>query len=157
MAKRLTAIGVEQIKPRATRFEVPDGGCVGMYLSIQPSGKRRFVVRYRIAGRPAKYTLDAGLSLKAAREAATAVLNKAAQGVDPAGARREAAAAAELAAGDTLRAVAERYLQAEERKPEAKRLRTIPQRRATFERLIYPDLGGRPVHEIRRGETTRRM
>src|SRR5262249_963935 len=102
----------------------------------------------------AKYTLGSwpAVSLAQARAEAAAALREIADGNDPSAARKDARAAAELAAGNTLRAVAEAHLQYEERKPADGRLRTIDQRRATFERLIYPVLGGRPIAEIRRGE-----
>jgi integrase len=152
MGKRLTAISVQATKPRSTRFEVPDAACRGLYLITQPSGRKSFAVRYRFNGKTKKLTLDAGLSLAAARKAATDALHKLDLGSDPASAKKAARAEAEIAAGNTLRAVAELYLKLEEAKPTKDRLRTIGQRRSVFERLIYPVLGGRPVGEIRRSD-----
>jgi integrase len=154
-SRRLTAISVAQIKPRAKRYEIADAGCVGLYLQIQPSGAKRFAVRYRIGGKPAKFTLAAGLGLAAARTAASEVRQKVEQGIDPGQEKKAARTAAEIAAGTTLRAIAEAYLRQQEAKPEGERLRTIGQRRATFERLIFPLLGGRPIHEIKRGEVVK--
>src|SRR6516165_1453593 len=151
-SKRLTTISVAQIKPRPVRFEVADAGCLGLYLQVQPSGVKGWAVRYRIDGKPAKYTLPGALGLAAARTAASEIRQKVEQGIDPNGEKRAAKAAAEIAAGNTLRAVGEKYLRYEQAKPEGKRLRTIDQRRATFERLIFPVLGGRPIGEIKRGE-----
>jgi len=156
MAKRgLTAISVAQIKPREKRFEVPDGGCAGLYLQVQPSGAKRWAVRSRLDGKPTKFTLAAGLGLKAARAAATELLHKVEQGIDPRAEKQAAKAAAEVRAGNTLRAVAESHLRFEEAKPADKRLRTIGQRRAVFERLIFPKLGGLPVAQIKRSEIVR--
>jgi hypothetical protein len=152
MAKRLTAIGVEQTKARERRFEVPDGGCVGLYLQVQPSGNKRWAVRYRLNGKPQKFTLAAGLGLKAARAAATEVLHKVEQGIDPSAEKRAAKVAAEVRAGNTLRVIAESHMRFEESKPADKRLRTIGQRRRVFERLIFPKLGGLPVAQIKRSE-----
>ena len=56
MAK-LTAKAVENIKPTATRQEIPDSLLPGLYLIVQPSGARSWAVRYRHNGRPRKYTL----------------------------------------------------------------------------------------------------
>src|SRR5262245_25370659 len=151
-SKRLTAISVAQVRPRGKRYEIADAGCVGLYLQVYPSGAKRFAVRYRLNGRPAKHTLAAGLGLAAARTAASEIRQKVERGVDPNEERRAAKAAAEVAAGTTLRAVAESYLRQQEAKPEGERLRSISQRRATFERLIFPELGGRPIGEIKRGE-----
>jgi integrase len=56
--KQLTAIGVGKLKPRATRFEVPDGGAKGLALSIQPSGSKAWIMRFRRPnGAPASLTL----------------------------------------------------------------------------------------------------
>ena len=151
MAK-LTAITVENIKPGPRRREIPDSGCQGLYLVVQPSGRKSWAVRYRFQGTPRKLTLDGALTLASARKAATDALYLLERGHDPATAKKSAKVRAELAAANTLRAVAEAYLVSEERKPADKRLRTIDQRRTTFERLIFPVLGGRPVADIRRSE-----
>ena len=151
MAK-LTAIAVENIKPGPRRREIPDSGCQGLYLVVQPSGRKSWAVRYRFQGTPRKLTLDGALTLASARKAATDALHMLERGHDPAAAKKSAKVRAELAAANTLRAVAEAYLVSEERKPADKRLRTIDQRRTTFERLIFPVLGGRPVADIRRSE-----
>ena len=151
MAK-LTAISVENIKPGPRRREIPDSGCQGLYLVVQPSGRKSWAVRYRFQGTPRKLTLDGALTLATARKAATDALHVLERGHDPAAAKKSAKVRAELAAANTLRAVAESYLVSEERKPADKRLRTISQRRATFERLIFPVLGGRPIADIRRSE-----
>jgi hypothetical protein len=54
----LTAKKIENIKPRASRQEVPDGGCRGLYLVVQPSGRKSWAVRYRFNDKPRKLTLD---------------------------------------------------------------------------------------------------
>jgi hypothetical protein len=65
MAKRLTALGVANLKPRAARYEVPDGS-TGLRCVVQPSGTRGWCVRFRRPDkRPAKLTLDSTLSLAA--------------------------------------------------------------------------------------------
>ena len=151
MAK-LTAIAVENIKPGPRRREIPDSGCQGLYLVVQPSGRKSWAVRYRFQRTPRKLTLDGALTLATARKAATDALHVLERGHDPAAAKKSAKVRAELAAANTLRAVAESYLVYEERKPADKRLRTIEQRRATFERLIFRVLGGRPIADIRRSE-----
>jgi Arm DNA-binding domain len=57
MAKVLTAAAVEKIKPKAARQEIPDARMQGLYLVVQPSGAKSWAVRYRLNGRPAKFTL----------------------------------------------------------------------------------------------------
>ena len=124
MAK-LTAIAVENIKPGPRRREIPDSGCQGLYLVVQPSGRKSWAVRYRFQGTPRKLTLDGALTLATARKAATDALHVLERGHDPAAAKKSAKVRAEFAAANTLRAVTEAYLVDEERKPADKRLRTI--------------------------------
>jgi integrase len=151
MAKRLTALGLANIKPGHQRREISDGGS-GLYFVIQSSGRRGWCVRYRFAGIPRKLTLDRGLSLAAARKVAAAALHEVERGIDPAAAKRLAKVAAEQPVNNTLQAVAEAHLKREEDKPDGKRLRTISARRATFLRLIFPTLGNRPIDTIKRSE-----
>ncbi|MGY4433714.1 hypothetical protein ACVWWO_006191 [Bradyrhizobium sp. F1.13.1] len=60
MAKALTAAGVAKLRAIEDRCrEIPDGGCVGLYLLVFPSGRKSWALRYRRpgSGRPAKLTL----------------------------------------------------------------------------------------------------
>ena len=73
-----------------------------------------------------------------------------AQGRDPAAAKRaikEERRRAALAVEDTFYSVTERFL-----KLEGPKLRSADTRRKTFERLIYPEIGSRPIADIRRSE-----
>ena len=78
MAKKLTARSVEQARPHSKkRIEIPDAGKPGLYLVIQPSGKKSWAVRYRYQGRPRKVTLNGFPSLAVAHKLAQAELDKA--------------------------------------------------------------------------------
>lgn len=94
MAKGLTQPSLEKIRATEKRQELPDGGCAGLYYIIQPSNARSWAIRYRIDGRPRKYTLGSAteLGLTDARVAATAALNLAEKGIDPASAKQAAKA-----------------------------------------------------------------
>ena len=115
VAKRLTALAVANLKPRAARYEVPDGS-TGLRCVIQPSGARGWCVRFRRPDkRPAKLTLDSTLSLAAARTAAAAALHEVAVGKDPAALKLAAKAtatqtAAEVAA-DTVERLANDFIE----------------------------------------------
>jgi Arm DNA-binding domain len=128
--KALTDVGVRALKPKAARYEIPDGH--GLYIVVQPSGRKSFAVRYRYGGVSKKLTLKAGVSLRAARKLTADALLEIEQGRDPSQTKKITKQKAVVAAANTLRAVAENYLTSEERKPPEKRLRTIGQRRATF-------------------------
>src|SRR5262245_49104038 len=59
MAKKVfTSISVKNHKPGKKRREVPDAGCPGLFLVIQPSGHKSWAMRFRLpSGQPAKLTL----------------------------------------------------------------------------------------------------
>jgi integrase len=167
MAKVLTAISVANARPAGARREIPDAGCRGLYLVIQPSGHKSWCARFRYRGRPTKLTLgslldgarepdvapelDTPLSLAAARELATKALREAKAGLDPAARKRKRRADQRAAEADTLRAIAEEYL-----RREGPRLRTLNQRRSDLE-LLYGSLGRLPIHEVRRGQYHRAL
>ena len=104
MTKVLTAIAVAKMRPEAQRREVPDGGCQGLYLVIQPTGRKSWALRYRRPhdGRPAKLslgpvsdvdgepTIGAPMTLAGARRLATELKHQVARGVDPGAERRSA-------------------------------------------------------------------
>jgi integrase len=158
MTKALTDVAIRNLKPRATRYEVPDSGARGLYLQVQPSGRRGFAVRYRYNGTPRKLTLTPGLSLAAARKAAADAMYELEQGRDPATTRQErraeavaAKAKAAAAANNTLFAVCDEYF----RRPEHQRLRSLKQRRDTMARLVYAELGDRQIDGMKRSEIVR--
>jgi integrase len=95
MSNRLTAKSVENIKPSVTRREVPDGEIRGMYLVIQPSGAKSYVLRYRHAGKPRKLTIGpAEMGLGEARKLAASGRAAIAAGRDPQGEKAEGKVAA---------------------------------------------------------------
>src|SRR5262245_38428578 len=102
MAKTLTTKSVENAKPFAQgRREIPDGGCRGLYLVVQPvTGRKSWAVRYRFGSKTRKLTLDNVHSLADARKAATAALHELGQGRDPAATKFDAKVQTKRAAAD---------------------------------------------------------
>ncbi|RWM57446.1 site-specific integrase [Mesorhizobium sp.] len=91
MAKALTAQSVEKFKADPlNRREIPDALLTGLYLVVQPSGKKSWAVRYRAFGKPRKVTLGSypAFELAEARSEAQAVLRRVAKGEDPATAKK---------------------------------------------------------------------
>jgi integrase len=157
MAQKLTPKLVDNAKPRAARFEIPDGGCPGLYLVVQPTGAKSWALRYRVAGRAAKLTLgraivlrvgertpsltdNAPLTLAAARELAARERRRIELGADPAMDKRTQRA-------DAVSTLAEQFLEQHAAK---KRPQTLAQYRSILRRLVLPAWDGRTVHSIRR-------
>jgi integrase len=168
MTKRLTPVAVENAKPATTRLEIPDGGCRGLYLVIQPSGSKSWALRYRFAGKPCKLTLgpalvlqhgeappensaiDQPLTLADARRLATEALSKVERGINPAKEKSTQIEAAHDAAAtreaDGVEALAAQFI---ERYAKIKN-KSWQQVDAIFRREILPRWRGKTVHEIER-------
>src|SRR5262245_93449 len=149
MAKALTDIAIQRLKPGSTRREIPDRTPL-LYVVVQPTGRRRFALRYRYDGKPRKVTLPTGLTLANARKMAADAALDLDRGIDPRQARKEARTKAAADAADTLQAICGKYLARE-----GDKLRTKRQRERTLAKYVYPVLGERPIGSIRRGEIVR--
>lgn len=162
--KTLTELSTANlIRPGPKRREIPDRGCRGLYLIVQPKGNASWAVRYRASGKPVKLTLGAvlvrqkgepvdpsvtsALTLAAARKAASEALNRVDQGVDPAAGKRLAKAAAAASTSGTFAAVAKAYMAREGAK-----LRSRKARQSCLDRLVIPVIGARPIGAIKRSE-----
>jgi integrase len=113
---------------------------------VFPSGKKSFVVRYRFNGTPRKLTLQAGISLAAARDA----MHEIAQGRDPSAAKKDAKAKIAAAAISTVQFVCEEYFKREHGK-----LRSAHDREAALRRHAFPLLGDRLIDSVKRSEIVR--
>jgi integrase len=115
-------------------------------LMVTRNGARRFVLQYRLSGRSRRLTFKPGLTLNDARRQARQLLGEVAKGRDPLDERRKK----EMAAANTVAAIADEYL-----RRGAKGLRSVKQRRALLERLVFPQFGTRQIGSIRRSEVVR--
>jgi len=149
--KKLTALGIDAIRPGSKRKEVRVADCKGLFVVVQPSGRKSFAVRFRLkSGKPKKLTLPRGTTLAGARVAAAEALKKVDEGHDPTAAKRKEKQTQQLAAENTFRAVAEAYLDREGKKKDGERLRSLAWRRTLLERLVFPTLGNEPISTIKR-------
>src|SRR5262249_1481937 len=83
-SKRLTVTAIDRLKPDpGKRLEIADAAKPGLYLIVQPSGKKSYAVRYRFNGASRKLTLGYP-SLGTARKLAQEALDRVAEGGDPA-------------------------------------------------------------------------
>jgi integrase len=149
MAKKLTAIAVENLRPKADRYEVADAGQRGLYVVTFPSGVKSYVCRYRFGGKKHKLTFK-NMSLADARLATSKAMHQLHEGINPKDEHKAKAAKAIDAGANTFKAVCERY-----QKQEGHKLRTAKERTATFEKLVYPQIGDMPVSSLRRGDIVR--
>lgn len=149
MSKGLTDLTVRHLRPREQRYEKPDPGQQGLSVAVFPSGKRSFVVRYRFHGIQRKLTLG-DISLAAARKAAADALYQVHLGADPSEQKKAAKTKAVRAKADTVRAICEEYLTRE-----GSKLRTVDDRKAAFERLVYKEIGSLPIDSLKRSQITR--
>jgi hypothetical protein len=108
-----------KVEPGAGRTTYWDTGMPGFGLMVTANRHRSYVVQYRAAGRSRRMHLKDGLTLRAARNEAKAILGAVAKGRDSLGERRKA----ERAVSDTLRAIVDEYLTRE-----GSRLRSIGER-----------------------------
>lgn len=128
--RNLTDLSVKNLKPAADRLEIPDLGCRGLRLIIQPSGAKSWAMRFRRPnGKSGKLTLGPvdlsgkeandeprigyPLTLRAAHQLATATRRQQALGTDVisetnASKRRSRTAALE-AAENTFRSIAREF------------------------------------------------
>jgi integrase len=146
--QRITKRVVDGLSAGASEYTVWDPQLIGFGVRVRPSGAMSYIVGYRPgSGRAVqKKRLTIGavgkITPEQARGLAQGILGAVAHGRDPAKERRKA----EAAAGNTLRSVAENFLARESQ------LRTVDDRRAILERLVYPTLGTRQIDEIRRSD-----
>jgi integrase len=155
---KLTDLAIKNRKPGLERQEIPDSGCSGLYLIVQPSGHKSFAVRFRFQRRPKKLSLGT-IPLAAARKAATAALHEAKEGRDPTLAKKQAKTERRTIETTTFRLVADRHMtlvagmrRDGDRVTFVGNIRTAARRLRDLERAILPTLGHRPVVDIKRSE-----
>ena len=148
MRSKLTPAFAAKVRtaPGASRTTYWDASIPGFGLMVTANGHRSYVVQYRAGGRSRRMHLKQGLTLRAARKEAKAILGAVAKGGDPLNERRKA----KRAESDTLRAIVEEYLTRE-----GSRLRSIGERRAALERHVLPKLGSRQIGSITRTDIVR--
>lgn len=142
---KLTAATVEKMQPTDKRQEIPDSLCTGLYLVVQPTGKKGWQVRYRHCGTHRRMTLGAYpvLSLAGARARARDVLAGATEGRDPSAEVKAAKAPKVKTEDDTVDAVMDLFL-----KRHASHNRRADDVAAMFKREVRGKWGAREIHTI---------
>lgn len=147
MKKLLTAAAVERIKPDPERrLEVPDKLLPGLYLVVQPSGRRSFALRTRILNKPVKLTLGQypALKIEDARAKAREELKRIHAGEDPRDARA-------VSRANTVAAVVDEFVTRYAR-PRLKAWREVEVR---LKRDLVRAYGDRPIASLGRADLVR--
>jgi integrase len=144
---------IRQAKPTATPYKLADGK--GMFLLVSPTDDpakgKRWRLKYRFDGKEKLLALGAypEVGLKAARDLREAARALLASGVDPGEHRKEARRTAVAQRLNTFGAISEEWYSKKVQswaKSSAKKVRTY------LDLDLIPELGARPIAEIRRPE-----
>ena len=140
----LTDKQVRSALPGDVPVDVRDGLQRGLVLTVLPSGRKQWTLRYRFGGKQRRLVLGdyPELSLSKARDEAEEVRNAVRKGQDPSGERREAKAPPK----DTVDALAADYL-----KKHARRFkRTAGEDERILNVYVLPHWKGRSAKELTR-------
>src|SRR5262245_12061335 len=135
-------------KPRAYYW---DPSLPGFGLMVTANGARSYVIQYRNReGVSCRMKLKGANSFAQARREAKKELGKVAGGGDPLSDKRKQ----KDARADTLRKIVEAEYYTHK---DVKNLRSLYEKKGTFDRYIFPTLGTRPITEIKRSEIVRML
>ncbi|MDR5651845.1 tyrosine-type recombinase/integrase [Ruixingdingia sedimenti] len=142
---KLKAATVETLQATDKRQEIPDDLCTGLYLVVQPTGKKSWQVRYRHGGVHRRMTLASfpTLSLAAARVRAREVMAAASEGRDPAEEVKAAKAPKPEDDRDKIKTLIGQY-----DKRHLKGLKSGDVVRRELDRFVVKEWGERDIHSI---------
>lgn len=142
---KLTAATVDRMQPTDRRQEVPDDLCTGLYLVVQPTGKKAWQVRYRHGGthRRMKLADYPVLTLADARARARDALAAASEGRDPAEEVRAAKAPKPEDNRDKIKVLIGQY-----HKRHLASLKSGDVVRRELDRFVVAEWGERDIHSI---------
>lgn len=151
MALTKTRIDRLEYDPDGPKAQIHyDGSEVpGFGVRVHPTGRKSFILDYRIPGRPRPKRITLGtygvMTLDEARKLARKTLLEAKTGEDPLEVRRR------LRQGDTVRDLAALYIE-RHAKPHKKTWREDQQK---FDKHILPALGSRKIEDVKRADVAR--
>jgi len=142
---KLSDTAIRKAKPGDKPQTLFDGG--GLYLLLNPNGSRWWRLKYRFEGKSRLISIgvypETGLAdARSKRDAARKLL---AQGIDPSAHRKAEKAAGAERSANSFAVIAEEWLakQADKMSPS-----TYKKARWTFDTLLNPWIGHRPISEI---------
>jgi len=142
----LTDVQIRNAPLKAKAYKLSDGG--GLHLYVKPGGSKLWRLKYRHLGREKLLSFGAypETSLKQARKARDEAREQIALGLDPSEERRHAKDAALRKQAHSFTALAQSYLEKQER--EGRAPTTLSKNRWLLE-MAKADLGALPVDEIK--------
>lgn len=140
----LTDTAIRKAKPAEKPQKLTDGA--GLYLLLNPNGSRWWRFDYRFDGK--RKTLSMGTypetTLAGAREKRDLARGQLQSGIDPGTHRKATKAAGEERAANSFSVIAEEWLAKQQNMSPA----TLEKARWTFDSLVNPWIGSRPISEI---------
>jgi integrase len=141
---------LKKLKPQETQVDYFDKTLPGLGLRVGKSGKKTWIVMYRVKGHKKKHRLTLKkkypqLSLKKAREKASSILVKADEGHDPAGEKQK------LKKAPTFKNLANEYLE----KWAAIKKRSVNEDRRIIAKDLIPSWGSHKAQDIKRRDVKR--
>ncbi|MCW3479547.1 tyrosine-type recombinase/integrase [Neisseriaceae bacterium JH1-16] len=105
----LTDLAIRQAKPLDKSYHMPDGG--SLFLEVTPAGGKRWLFRYRFAGKPGKLALGKypAVTLAEAREKAAQARRQLDEGLNPGHEKKVAKATAKTAAANAFEIIAREW------------------------------------------------
>jgi len=142
----LTEIAIKALKPTDKARKISDAG--GLYLLVQPTGTKTWCYKYRLLGKEKKLTFGPYplITLKEARLKRDDAKRQLLEGADPAIEKQTQKRLAVFDAANTFKAVAEEWHDLNKSKWTERHANVLMRR---LELHIFPDLGDRPVKEIK--------
>ena len=154
---KLTQPAIERLKPpKSGRVEYFDNQCPGFGVRISETGRKTWIVLYRVGGKSVRETLGTTAAIPSvaeAREQARESLFKAGRDINPVEERRQQQRAAETAAKQVVEerfeVVVERFLNERPLQLQKGWSRKYAEEvRRIFEHDVYPHWRDRPIREI---------
>lgn len=145
----LTLPAVKNAKPRGKPYKLADG--MGLALLVEPTGAKLWRFRFRYGGKESMVSFGAWpeVSIADARGQRDDARRQLREGINPSASRKLARIEREVASGNTFRAVAADWI-------EANRNRWIDSHvirvKGSLDRDILPALGDRPIADITAAE-----
>lgn len=141
----LTDAAIRKAKGQKRPRKLFDGG--GLYVLVQPNGKKYWRLKYRHAGREKVFALGVypSVSLKEARDGRDEAKRLLKAGQDPTTERKLQRRAAETNAANTFERIARQWIENQRNQWTETHANRVER---SLEAEIFPDLGNRPIRDI---------